>query len=178
ENSAPPRCRERVLCRSHDLPDFLYPRRDGTERNELSSCVGSYDPGKRCLAASWRTPEYHRRKLVLFNDSPQDLARTKKIRLANKLVERCRTHSLCQRGISQVAPGLLEGPVRIREEASCQLICRHPGRIIYRSRQPDVRPMKFSTRRATSPGSSSCGTCPQSSNSSLAFARSLASLIP
>ena len=93
---------------SHDLLDFLDPGQHRRELNKLRLSHASDDLGQRSLARPRRAPENERANIVALKLRAQRLSRRNQMLLANKLIQRPRTHTVGQR------PGAIAGVVVAR----------------------------------------------------------------
>ncbi len=78
----------------HDLLDFLDAGEHGGELNELGLGHVGDDLRQRSLAGAGRSPENEGSDVVALNLRPQRLARTDQVLLADKFIQRARTHAV------------------------------------------------------------------------------------
>ena len=81
----------------HDLLDFLDPAGDGAEIHEVGVGPSGDDAGQSGLSDAGRTPEDHRRDLVLVDELAQKLAFSQQVLLAHKGFQRLRPQPAGQR---------------------------------------------------------------------------------
>ena len=81
----------------HDLLDFLDAGEHGGELDELSLGEAGDDLRQGSLARPRRSPENDGADVVAFDLGPQRLARPDQLLLADKFVQRARTHAVGKR---------------------------------------------------------------------------------
>src|SRR5262245_1355377 len=97
ENRAAAVEREAVASLVDDLPELLHPREHRRERHELGACRVREKMRERRLAGAGRTPEDQRVEHAALDHLAQDAAWAEQMLLTDELVERRRTHPLCER---------------------------------------------------------------------------------
>ena len=113
----------RALGIGHDLLDFLDAGQHGGELDELRLGHARDDLRQRGLAGARRSPEDERANIVALDLRAQRLAGRDQMLLADKLIERPRTHAIGQRpGAIAVSPlGWLERLIKAFHHIETQM---------------------------------------------------------
>ena len=80
-----------------DIPDVLHTTCHRAEREERDVLLPCNDARQRRLPYAWRSPKDETIDVTALHHSPKDSPRPHQVPLSNVIIERQRTHSLCQR---------------------------------------------------------------------------------
>ena len=86
-----------VLRLHHDLSDLFDPTGHRAEINEISLRPTGYNACQRRFPNPRRSPEYHRRYLIPFDQLAQHLPLSDQMTLPRKFFQRLRTQTACKR---------------------------------------------------------------------------------
>src|SRR6202041_2742464 len=117
KHNRPPPVVPRALRRRHHLFNFLNSRKHRAERNKIRTRAFRVHTSKSSLPASGRTQKKQRANIVALDLHSQRFPRPKKIFLANKFIQRLRTHAIGQRTRPRILFLRLARPEKTQEEA-------------------------------------------------------------